>query len=291
MSSLKGVVSVGLLVLNTLFWGVPLIALTAVKLMTPTRRARRYLLAGLHRLALGWIRTNNWWIRRWLQPRIHQSVPEGLSPDQWYLVIANHRSWTDIMVTLFTLTGRVPMPKFFLKRELIFVPIIGLAWWALEFPFMRRYDRETLTRRPRLAARDREATRRMCERAREMPMTIYNFVEGTRFTPAKRQAQSSPFEHLLRPKAGGMAQVIGLLGDRLDGILDVTLHYRRRAPNFWDFLCGRESDIAVMVRRLEEPAWMQEGSYEDAQYKERFYSWLNALWQEKDEALSSFSWR
>ncbi|WP_110677915.1 acyltransferase [Salinicola sp. RZ23] len=290
MSTLKGLVSVLLLIANTLFWGVPLIALTALKLVTPTRRARLRVLGGLHRIALAWIRTNNVWIRHWVRPRLHRELPEGLSTTQWWLVIANHRSWTDIIVMLYVLTGRLPMPKFFLKRELILVPIVGLAWWALEFPFMRRYSRERLARNPKLAERDRQATQRMCDHAREMPMAIYNFVEGTRFTAVKRHVQSSPFEHLLRPKAGGVAQVIGLLGERLDGILDVTLHYRRQQPNFWDFLCGREGEISLVVRRLDRPDWMLAGRYDDAQYKERFYSWLNTLWQEKDAALSSYSW-
>ncbi|WP_110647644.1 acyltransferase [Salinicola peritrichatus] len=291
MSTLKGFVSVLLLIIGTLFWGVPLIALTLLKIVTPTRRWRRFVLGGLHRIALAWVRTNNCWIRYWIRPRIRSELPDDLSPRQWWLVIANHQSWTDIIVMLYVLTGRLPMPKFFLKRELILVPIVGLACWALEFPFMRRYSREKLARNPRLAERDRLATQRMCEHAREMPMAIYNFVEGTRFTPAKQHRQASPYRHLLRPKAGGIAQVIGLLGSRLDGILDITLHYRRQPPNFWDFLCGRESGVAIVARCLDRPAWMLEGSYDDADYKERFYTWLNILWQEKDAALSSYSWR
>ncbi|WP_342594499.1 acyltransferase [Salinicola lusitanus] len=290
MSTLKGCVSVLLLVLNTLFWGMPLVALTILKLVTPTRRWRLGVLGGLHWIALAWVKTNNVWIRRWIRPTIHADLPDSLSPRRWWLVMANHQSWTDIIALLYVLTGRLSMPKFFLKRELILVPIVGLAWWALEFPFMRRYTREKLARNPKLAERDRQATRRMCDHAREMPMTIYNFVEGTRCTPEKQRLQESPYRHLLRPKAGGVAQVIGLLGPRLDGIIDVTLHYRRGTPNFWDFLCGREADVAIVARCLDRPQWMLDGGYDDAQYKERFYTWLNALWQEKDAALSSYSW-
>ena len=288
MATLKGLVSVLLLIVNTLFWGVPLYLLTLLKLVTPTRRWRLRVLAGLNAIALAWIATNNWWIRHWIKPRISAQLPDGLSPRQWWLVIANHQSWTDIFVMQYLLHGRTPMPKFFLKRELIFIPVIGLAWWALEFPFMRRYTRQKLAGRPQLAERDRRATQRMCERAREMPMAIYNFVEGTRFTPAKRDRQASPFQHLLRPKAGGTAQVIGLLGDRLSGIIDVTLHYRSPRPNFWHFLCGRNYSVHMEARLLAVPAWMVSGDYHlDPHYKERFHSWLNALWQEKDRALAS----
>ncbi len=153
---------------------------------------------------------------------------------------------------------------------------------------MRRYKRDQLARNPQLARRDREATDRLCKRARQMPMAIYNFVEGTRFTPAKHDAQQSPYRHLLRPKAGGSAQVVGLLGKRLDGILDVTLAYARECPSFWDFLCGREGPISLHARRLELPEWMHGGDYhQDSLYKERFQSWLNALWQDKDHTLES----
>ncbi|PMR75002.1 acyltransferase [Billgrantia endophytica] len=286
MSTLKGIVSVLLLVVNTLFWGIPLVLLTALKLITPGRPLRRTVLQGLNHVALNWIGFNLWWMRHWLRPDLNISLPKGLSREKWWLVLSNHRSWTDIFMLLMALHRRIPMPRFFLKRQLIWVPVVGLAWWALEFPFMRRYTKAQLQRKPHLSRMDREATERMCERARETPMAIFNFVEGTRFTPAKRDAQGSPFQHLLRPKAGGIAQVLNLLGDRLSGILDVTLRYDNPKPTFWGFLCGREGPISLEARCLDVPAWMPEGSYyDDPHYKERFHSWLNALWQEKDEAL------
>jgi 1-acyl-sn-glycerol-3-phosphate acyltransferase len=286
MSTLKGLVSVLLLVVTTLFWGIPLILLTALKLITPGRPLRRVVLQGLNAVALNWIGCNLWWMRRWIQPRLHIQLPEGLSRDQWWLVLSNHRCWTDIFVLFFALHRRIPMPHFFVKRQLIWLPIVGLAFWAMEFPILRRLSREQRERHPQLARRDQEATRRMCRHARERPIAIFNFVEGTRFTPAKHQAQDSPYRHLLRPKAGGIALVVSLLGKRLGGILDVTLHYAHPNPNFWDFLCGREGPVSLQARHLAVPAWMQEGDYHDDPHdKERFHSWLNALWQEKDEAL------
>lgn len=288
MSTLKGLVSMLLLVASTVFWAIPLYALTLLKLVTPTRRLRLRVLAGLNRIALAWIGTNLWWMRRWIKPRLDIHLPTGLSPHQWWLVVVNHRSWTDIFILQMALHRRLPVPRFFLKRELILMPVIGLAWWALEFPFMRRYRRERLEREPALAQRDREATARMCRRAQQTPMAIYNFVEGTRFTPAKHQAQASPYQHLLRPRAGGTAQVVSLLGHQLSGILDVSLIYARACPSFWDFLCGREGAISLHARHLELPGWMPEGDYhQDPQYKERFQTWLNALWQDKDHILDS----
>ncbi len=286
MPALKGVVSSLLLILTTVLWGVPLILLTLVKLITPGRRLRRRVLKGLNWVALNWVGSNLWWMRHWLNPRLEMQLPDGLSRDQWWLVLSNHRSWTDIFLLFLALHRRIPMPHFFVKRQLIWVPIVGLAFWAMEFPMLRRLSREQRERHPHLARRDREATERMCRHAQERPIAIYNFVEGTRFSLAKHAAQESPYRHLLRPRAGGIAQVLNLLGDRLGGILDVTLHYDNPDPTFWGFLCGREGRVVLSARRLEIPAWMREGDYDDPDYKERFHSWLNALWQEKDDALS-----
>lgn len=286
MPTLKGLVSSLFLLLTTLFWAIPLFVLIVLKLIVPGRPAARTILGGLNTVALNWIGTNLWWMRRWLKPQLDIRLPDGLSPQRWWLVVSNHRSWTDIFILQFALHRRIPMPRFFLKRQLIWVPIVGLAWWALEFPFMHRYSREQLARHPSLAERDRRATERMCRRAQDTPLAIYNFVEGSRFTIAKRDAQDSPYRNLLRPKAGGTAQVVGLMGKRLGGILDATLSYANPAPTFWGFLCGKEQQIHCHIRRLDVPEWMPGGNYhQDPYYKERFHSWLNALWQDKDRTL------
>ena len=291
MSSIRGVISLVFLIINTLCWALPLYLLAALKLITPSRRLQLHMLEGLNRLAMGWIGTNNLWIRHVLRPRWDIHVPpslrDGSARRRWWLVIANHRSWTDIFVLQYALHRRTPMPKFFLKQELIWVPVIGLAWWALEFPFMRRYSQQKLASNPRLAERDREATRRMCERSRQAPMAIFNFVEGTRFTPAKHNQQQSPFQHLLKPRAGGNAQVINTLGDRLSGILDATLDYRHADASFWQFLCGHGGDITLVITQRPLEPWMLDGNYHaDAAYRERFQQWLNQVWKDKDARLS-----
>lgn len=290
MPLLKGIVSSLLLLIVTLLWSIPLFALILLKLVAPGQRAKQLVLQGLNGVALNWIGANLWWMRHWLKPQLDITIPEGLSPRQWWLVISNHRSWTDIFVLQFALHRRIPMPRFFLKQQLIWIPIVGQAWWALEYPFMRRYSREQLANNPALAERDRRATERMCQRAQQTPLAIYNFVEGTRFTVAKRDAQESPYQHLLRPKAGGTAQVTGLLGKSLSGILDATLSYANPRPTFWGFMCGREQQIHCHIRRLEVPDWMPGGDYhQDPYYRERFHTWINALWQDKDHTLDTSS--
>jgi len=263
MPILKGLVSALLLTLNTLFWGVPLILLTLLKLIVPGQRLKQKVLLGLNAVALNWIGFNLWWMRRWLKPDVSITVPEQLSPQQWWLVISNHRSWTDIFMLFMALHRRIPMPRFFLKRQLIWIPIVGLAFWALEFPFMRRFSREQIAKNPKLATIDRTSTERMCQQARNAPIAIFNFVEGTRFSVAKRDAQQSPYRHLLRPKAGGVAQVLSLLGSQLDGILDVTISYTNPSPTFWGFLCGNEAPITLHARQLDIPQWMYASNNHD----------------------------
>lgn len=287
MPVIKGVVSALLLTLSTLLWGVPLILLTLLKVITPSRRAKLSILNGLCRVALNWVGLNLWWMRHWLKPKVTIAIPDTLSPQQWWLVVSNHRSWTDIFILFMAFHRRIPMPRFFLKRQLIWIPIVGLAFWALEFPFMRRFSRAQIAKNAKLATIDRESTERMCRQARRAPIAIYNFVEGTRFTLAKREAQQSPFQHLLRPKAGGIAQVLSLLGDQLDGILDVTISYENPTPTFWGFLCGQEAPISLNAKQLAIPQWMHEANYhEEPQHKERFHAWINSLWQEKDALLN-----
>src|SRR5690606_33117909 len=155
-----------------------------------------------------WIGLNTAMIQMFTDTRLEVHCPAQLRSDGHYLVLANHQSWVDIPMLQAALNRRVPLLRFFLKSQLFWVPLLGLAWWALDFPFMKRYSREQLARRPELAGRDIEATRRACERFAHIPVSSMNFVEGTRFTPAKHAAQQSPFSHLLKPKAGGVAFVL-----------------------------------------------------------------------------------
>src|SRR5690606_19112831 len=128
-----------------------------------------------------------------------------------------------------------------------------LAWWALDFPFMGRYTHRQIARNPELGRRDMEATRRACMKFRDMPVSIMNFVEGTRFTPEKHARQDSPYRHLLKPKAGGVAFVIDAMGEGLHALLDVTIAYPGGRPSMVDLMGGRIPEVHVLVRRRPLP--------------------------------------
>src|SRR3546814_6938165 len=111
---------------------------------------------------------------------------------------------------------------------------------------------------------DSDATRRACLRFRDPPVAVMNFVEGTRFTALKHQAQRSPYRHLLRPKAGGVAQVLSAMGELLHGVLDVTIVYPQGRPSVVDLLTGRIQTIRVDLRVLAIPAALVDGVDEHA---------------------------
>lgn len=286
LASLRGALTLGLIVLNTVFWAVPLLLLAMVKLVTPVVSARAVLGRVLVALAENWISTNNLILRALGALQLERRGEAALDRREWYLMISNHRSWVDILVLQAAFNRRIPFLKFFIKEQLRWVPLLGLAWWALDMPFMRRHSREYLEKHPEERGRDLAATRRACEKFRGMPTTVINFIEGTRFTPAKRDATGAAYRHLLPPRAGGIAFVLGAMGDMLHATLDVTIAYGARTPSLWDLCCGRLRRVIVHVRRRAIESWMTGSDYTtDPEFRARFQQSLAALWAEKDRLL------
>ena len=222
-------------------------------------------------------------LRKNMRTRWDVEGAEGLDSGGWYLVNCNHQSWVDVFVLQHVLRGRIPLLKFFLKQQLIYVPVIGLAWWALDFPFMRRHGKEALRRKPELRAQDHEATLRACRKFLRVPTSVMNFAEGTRFTAVKHDAQGSPYRHLLKPKAGALALTLNAMGERFRSLVDATIVYPDGVPSFWDFMCGRVPRVAVRVRQLAIPDGFAASDYAtDPAFRRQFTRWLTALWQEKD---------
>jgi len=288
LANLRGALVLALIILNTLLWGTPLLALAALKLLMPWRRVREVLSRGLVALAENWISVNTGLIAAGGGLRLDRRGDLDLARREWYLMISNHRSWVDILVLQAAFNRRIPFLKFFIKDQLKWVPVLGLAWWALDMPFMRRHSREYLQKHPEARGRDLEATRRACEKFRRIPTTVINFVEGTRFTVAKRDAAGAPYRHLLPPRAGGVAFVLDAMGGMLHATLDVTLAYGARTPSLWDLCCGRLERAIVHVRQRAIEPWMTGGDYtDDPAFREAFQQGLGALWSEKDRLLDS----
>ena len=145
------------------------------------------------------------------------SLPEDISSEGKYLLISNHQSWVDTSIVQYISENRLPLTRFFTKFELIYIPVIGQAFYFLDFPMMRRHSKEAIAKNPALKGKDIEEAKRACALLKNKPFTLLNYIEGTRFTPAKRDAQNAPYTHLLKPRAGGLALAINALGDEIDG--------------------------------------------------------------------------
>ena len=286
MSSLRAVLILSIVAFNTVLHVVPLLLVALLKAVLPFPRLRLACNSLLTGIAESWIAVNTLLVDRLSGTRFHVSGADGLQVDGHYLVLANHQSWVDIVVLQKVFNRRIPLLRFFLKRQLIWVPLLGLAWWALDFPFMGRHTRAEIAKNPELGRRDMEATRLACEKFRAIPVAVMNFVEGTRFTPEKHARQASPYRHLLKPKAGGVAYVLDAMGDALHGILDVTIAYPGGRPTMIDLMAGRVPAVHVSVRQrplpLEVPG---SGDGDERAARARFQQWMNGLWREKDEEL------
>jgi 1-acyl-sn-glycerol-3-phosphate acyltransferase len=284
---LRGVIASLLLALNTLVCCAPLFIVSLFKLCLPFPAAQRVTDELMRHIHEAWISNNKGWMTLLNHTRWQVSGLQGLDYRHSYLITSNHQSWVDILVLQYVLNRKIRPLKFFLKQELIWVPVIGLAWWALGFPFMKRYSKAYLARHPEKQGKDLETTRRTCARFEGKPTAIFNFVEGTRFTKAKHAQQQSPFRYLLKPKAGGIAFVLDAMGEQLQSIVDVTIHYPNGKPGFWDLLCGRVKDVVVNFQETPIPAQFLGKSYDqDEAYRLEFQQWINRMWDEKDVQLS-----
>lgn len=288
-----GVVSVLMYVINTISWSIPIILLSFVKLLPipPLQTFISYILDGC---ASNWISVNNFNQKFTSTTKWQVHGLEQLTRKDWYLVISNHQSWVDILVLQRIFNHKIPFLKFFLKKELIWVPFLGLAWWALDFPFMQRHSKTYLAKNPHQKGKDMETTRKACEKFRYKPVSIMNFVEGTRKTDDKHQRQGGTFKHLLKPKAGGVAFVLSAMGEQLHKLLDVTIYYPQGAPSFWDFVCGKVREIHVDIKVLSIEELMASDAFamdyfDNPAQRARFQQWLNTLWQEKDRTLDQLS--
>lgn len=276
-----------LLALNTVVHVPPLLLVALVKALLPLRGVRGVCNRLLSGISASWIGLNTLMIDLLTHTRYSVTTDANLRGDGHYLVLANHQSWVDIPVLQALFNRKIPLLRFFLKQQLFWVPLLGLAWWALDFPFMKRYSREQLARRPELAGRDIEVTRRACRKFRNIPVSIMNFAEGTRYTARKHAAQGSPYRHLLFPKAGGIAFVLDAMSDALHSILDVTLVYPNGRPALVDLFAGRVGEVRVHIRELGIPADLRTGDYQnDPVFRARVQSWINGLWTEKQAIFS-----
>jgi 1-acyl-sn-glycerol-3-phosphate acyltransferase len=284
---MRGIIAGFLLVLNTLVLVPFLLVISIARFPIPNATWQRFCTNIAIKIAELWISNNSAWMR--LTQKMNWDV-EGIEPldkNQWYLVTSNHQSWSDIFILQHLLNRKIPMLKFFLKQELIWVPVIGIAWWALDFPFMKRYSKEYLAKHPEKRGKDFANTKKACEKFEQTPVAVFNFLEGTRFTAEKHNRQQSPYNNLLKPKAGGIGFVLGAMGNSITSMLDITISYpNQQPPSLSDFMTGRVDKVIVRVKQLDIPAsYLGKNYSEDEVFRDDFQQWVSKLWVEKDSDL------
>ena len=288
----RGVLTFGALTINTVFWFAPVMMLALLKLLLPIAAVRRVLTRWLMWCAENWIAVNALILRGSGSRNWRAEGIDSLDRNGWYLVLANHQTWVDIVVLQVALNRRIPLLKFFIKQQLIWFPLLGLGFWALDMPFMKRHSPSYLARHPEKKGADLEATRMACEKFRHTPTSVINFVEGTRFSEATRLARNSPYEHLLLPRAGGIAVALSAMGEVFDAILDATLVYADGPPKFWDMVCGHRVEVTLDIRVLPIDSRLVAGDYQnDREFRRYVHRWLGGIWQEKDGRIAEIRGR
>ena len=293
LHTVTGVLALLVIGLSTLLLSTLIVALAMVMLLVPEGRGRHVVRRLITGLAETWIAVNNLILSLYPGTNWDIRIDTGLDRRGCYLVLANHQSWVDILVLQKCFNRKLPLLRFFLKKQLIWVPFLGVAWWALDFPFMHRASRADLRKRPELRGADLESARRACEIFANVPVAMMSFPEGTRFTEAKRVTTDSPYRHLLKPKAGGAGAVLYALGKRLDGCIDVTIVYPGRAPgqsapSFWQLVSGQVSRVVVRATRREiPPALLGANDPQDPQTRQLLQDWMTRAWQDKDQQIET----
>ncbi len=283
---IKGSLGAALVILNTILLFIPFICMTLIKVILRIPALQKQLSGVLISIASFWIYINTQIMKLTLNIEWKINITEPLDQNQWYLVSCNHQSWADICIMQSVLLNKTPFLKFFLKQELIWVPLLGAVWWACDYPFMKRYSKKQLQENPNLRGIDISTTQKACEKFKEMPTAIMNFFEGTRFTPAKHSAQNSPYKHLLKPKGGGAAIALKSMNGYINKILDMSIAYDATNISLWGFLSGKVKKIFIQIQLIPIAEKWLTGDYQnDPAFRKAFQEWINQIWYEKDQGL------
>lgn len=285
----RGILAVLIMLINLMLIPILVIMVALIQKIMPIKKVSRWLYNLSHHLMPEtWIDINTLAMKLASPTPLDIHGQGELSPDGWYFLMCNHQSWLDILVLQRVFQRKIPMLKFFMKQELLWtLPIGGLACYLLDFPFMKRHNKEFLKKHPEQRNKDIETTRKACEKFKTQPIAIMNYLEGTRFTQDKQQARKSPYQHLLPPKAGGMAFVLASLEDQIQHIIDTTIIYHTEEPTFWNFLIGRIPKITVYYQVLPVPANLRGNYYENKEFRKEFQQWLNERWKLKDALITN----
>ena len=210
-------------------------------------------------------------------------IPEDVNTDTWYIAISNHQSWADIFILLAAGHKKIPLLKFFMKKELQWIPIIYLVHKTIDMPFLNRHSQKQIEANPELKKLDYQNAETAAKRFSRNPSTAFSFAEGTRFTHEKHLAQASPYKNFLTPKIGALA--IALKGmPQVNELIDFTVIYSTNKRSTWDFLCGEMSQAKVFAKAHQIPETLKGKNFDqEDEYRREFKNFIEKIWKEKQE--------
>lgn len=285
MNLVKGILASLWIALNTFAVYIPL-TWWIISLLWTRGEALSRLRHRMDKIIWWWTANNRRMIKalKITQVDLHWQDETSMSADNWYLVISNHQSWTDILLLQSFLYGKIPPLKFFTKQQLIWVPFIGLAMYLLGFPYVKRVTKAQIKANPKLRTADRDNVAQACEGFKNHPTSILNFAEGTRRTDEKHARQNSEYQHLLRPKVGGLGYVLEDMDEHLHKLLDVTIVYPHGVPTFWEFLQGKCEKVHMHVKPYDIPNEIINAS--ESERRTALAQWIKSIWQAKDQHIA-----
>jgi 1-acyl-sn-glycerol-3-phosphate acyltransferase len=275
---------------NLTFWIVPVLVLVVFKWLVPISSVQigiYEMMAWIYRAA---VQMNSWILFQGLKIQLDLTGINQSCAGDFYLAICNHQSWSDIFILQHLLNRKTPVMKFLVKKELIYLPVVGLICWAYDFPFLNRGKQSPKSSVKLDSKNDSQTLNKSLAQFLRSSATIMNFAEGTRFSPLKAKRQKSPYRHLLKPKAGGLIAIYKMMGQELAAVLDFTIVYDAPKPNFWRFIGGRIMRVkvhldTVLSDELKETFGLPETNFTQA----RAIEWINQRWEQKDRIIERIS--
>ena len=280
---LKGVPPFLYILANLCFWLIPLIFLCLMRICLPTQNLQKLIMQ-----LMDWIYSLAVWcddllLLHLMGIKIDVMGMRDQYPEGFVIIIANHQSWNDILILQHLFNRRAPVLKFLVKRELIYLPLVGIICWAYGYPFLRRSSSKGRRFHRQKPHGDLILVEKAMDNFMSTPASVVNFVEGTRFSDDKAKRRKSPFRYLLKPKAGGLTTILRALGNRIEIIVDLTIVYDCDKPNFWNFLCGKCRRVIVRAREHSADNIPSVVDYESVD------AWITKLWEDKDQEIEKLS--
>ncbi|KAK3774603.1 hypothetical protein RRG08_035032 [Elysia crispata] len=202
------------------------------------------------------------------------------------LALLNHKydiDWvmTWIMSERFACLGST---KVFSKKSLLYVPLIGWAWYFTETIFLKRqweHDKNSI----------RRDLQRSCDYPKGYYVTLLLFPEGTRFTEKKHQASLEvcrakgypELKHVLLPRPKGFAVTVHGLKGHFQSIFNCTVGFENNglAPTLMNIVNGKPLVGHFHMERIPLEDVPSETEEESAVY-------LRELFKKKDDLFDDF---